>query len=478
MSNAAEEKNTPDPKRWKILYVLVLVVFLTNLDNSIINIALPTLTGEFNVPVSSVTWVATSYLITICALLLFFGRLGDIKGNTKILKFGVVVFAIGTLLCGISVNFMMLTISRVIQGIGAAASMATNQAIISQTFPESERGRALGINVGSVALGSLLGPPLGGFILTAFSWRYIFLLRFPISIIVFLLGNRVLPKRSAINEKLDMKGFALYASSVILIFCAIGIGDTIDFSNPFVTVPIIIGLFLLAMFIIVERKHSQPMLDLTIFKNTLFSVSIVCVFLVFVAMKSINIIQPFYLQSARGMTTLTAGLLTMIYPVTVALVSPFAGYLSDKVDKRIPTLVGLSISTTAYVGAALMTEHTSLVYTGVIYVLLGFGFALFQSPNTSLIMSSVPQNKLGLAGSVNALVRNAGHAVGALLCTVILFSSMSSLYGQPVNDYVQGRPDLFIHGMRTTYLVFAGCSLAGALLTAFRLFSLKTIKRS
>jgi len=447
------------------------MAFMSSLDSSIVNIALPTLTQSLNEPISTTTWVVTSYLIAICAMMLLFGRMGDIKGNTRIFRLGIVVFTCGSLLCGISVNLPMLIISRVIQATGAASAMATNQGIITQTFPKSERGRALGFNGTSVAIGSLLGPPLGGFIVAALSWHFIFLINIPIGIFVFLRGRKILPKSYATEEKLDLKGVVLFALSAILIFCAVGVGDTIHFSSPLIIPPIIAGVLLLAVFIIVERRQNQPMLDLSIFKNGLFSISIVCVLLVYAALNSINIIQPFYLQSARNLNSFTAGLIMMVYPVVLGVSSPLSGYLSDRIGQKLPTLIGLCLSTLAYIGAALMTLDTSLALTCVIYGFLGVGNALFMSPNTSLIMSTVPPSKLGVAGSINSLCRNMGFIFGVLTATTVLFSSMSSKYGQPVNDYIQGRPDLFIYGMRTTYFVFAGVCFAAVLVTAVRLFA-------
>jgi len=211
------------------------------------------------------------------------------------------------------------------------------------------------------------------------------------------------------------------------------------------------------------------MLDLAIFKNSMFSISIVCAFLVYIAMISITLLQTFYLQSARGMSPLTAGLLLVIYPAVLAISSPFSGYLSDKIGSKIPTLIGLISSTIGYIGAALMTISTSLVLSGIVYAFLGMGSALFQSPNTALIMSSVPQSKVGVAGSINAFARTTGMIFGVLITTTVLFSAMSAYYGEPVNTYVQGRPDVYIYGMRTAYLVVAGICFVGVLLTLFRM---------
>ena len=468
------EHETPEsilnPNRWKIMRVTVFLAFMSSLDGSIVNIALPNLSETMNEPISSITWVVTSYLIALCALIPFFGRLGDIKGNTQIFKFGIAVFTFGSLLCGVSVNLTMLVISRLIQAIGAAAGMSTNQGIITRAFPPNERGRALGFNATSVAMGALLGPPLGGFIISVLSWHFLFLINLPIGLAVFLFSRRILLKDKGSNESLDVKGFVLFTLSAILIFGAIGSGENVQFSNPLVLAAIIAGLVLVAAFIIVERKQSQPMLDLSMFRSSMFSISIICAVLVYASMSSINLLQAFYLQNARGMGSFLAGLILMIYPVVLGAMAPLAGYLSDKIGTKIPTLVGLCISSVGYIVAAFMTLETSLVLTAAVYIILGVGNALFQSPNTALIMSSVPNNKLGVAGSVNAFARNTGMVFGVLLATMSLFAAMSARYGQPVNDYVEGRPDLFIYGMRFAYLVVAGVCFLGALLTALRLF--------
>jgi len=470
-SEPAAAEPAPNPRRWTILRIVVMMTFMGSLDSSIVNIALPNLSAAMNEPISTITWVVTSYLIVICALMLFFGRLGDIRGNTLIFKYGVIVFTGGSLLCGVSVNLTMLVVARVIQAVGAAATMSTSQGIITQAFPQSERGRALGFNGSSVALGALVGPPLGGLIVSVLNWHFIFLINVPIGILAFLLGRRALPKGHTVDESLDKKGAVLFALSAVLIFCAVGSGENVNFLNPLVLAAVLAGLLLLAVFIAVERRQSQPMLDLSIFKNTLFTVSIFCAFLVFVSLSSINILQPFYLQDARGLGSLTAGLVMMIYPVVMAVAAPLSGHLSDKIGQKTPTLIGLCLSTIGYVGAAFMTVRTSLVLTGFVYGFLGLGNALFQSPNTSLIMSAVPKNKLGVAGSVNALARNMGFIFGVLLATTVLFASMSARYGQPVRDYVRGQPELFIYGMRVTYLVIAGVCFVGVLITALRLFS-------
>ena len=172
-------------KQWAILLVVLPVTFMTTLDSSIVNVALPSMAKELGTTMAGIEWVVTSYLITICAFILLFGRIGDIIGKSRVFRIGIAIFTIGSLLCGFSYSLTTLIVSRVIQAIGAAAAMATNQGIITETFPASERGKALGMSGTAVALGTMVGPTLGGLIVSVAPWKYIFLINIPIGIIVY-----------------------------------------------------------------------------------------------------------------------------------------------------------------------------------------------------------------------------------------------------------------------------------------------------
>lgn len=212
--------------RYLILINVVLMTFMACIDGSIVNVALNNMAEKLGVSDASITWVVTSYLIVISSTILIFGRLGDIKGKVKVFKWGIGLFTFGSLLCGISNSLSVLIVSRVIQGIGAAGAMATNQGIITQVFPANERGKALGITGTSVALGSMVGPPLGGFIIDVLSWKYIFLINIPIGIFAIIMGMKVLPvsNKKSIQEKFDFKGAVLFCIAIVAFFCSISFG--------------------------------------------------------------------------------------------------------------------------------------------------------------------------------------------------------------------------------------------------------------
>jgi EmrB/QacA subfamily drug resistance transporter len=461
-------------RKWIILSVVIIMTFMGCLDSSIVNIALPTMSKNLNVNMGSIEWVVTSYLVVISASILFWGRLGDIIGKTRVFQTGLVIFTIGSLLCGLSTNITLLIISRCIQAIGAAGYMATNQGIITHVFPPNKRGRALGIVGTSVALGTLVGPPLGGFIVSILSWKYIFLINVPIGIITFFLAIKVMPKNKEIKEvKLDIIGTILFAISIISFFFTFTYGDRLGYSNPIIITTLIITIVSIIYFIKLEKKIENPLLDLSIFKNSLFSISIICALISFLTIGSNNIIQPFYLQDVLGLSPNISGLYMMIYPVILAVVAPLSGYLSDKIGSEILTLVGLVLTMAGIGGMATITENTSVTYYIAFVAIMSLGNGLFQSPNNSLVMSTVSKSKLGIAGSVNALVRNVGIVLGVSLATTILYNRMSSKMAFRVENYIQGRDDVFIYGMHYVYIVsFAICTI-GAIITAIRLIKKK-----
>ncbi|WP_039835731.1 MFS transporter, partial [Paenibacillus sonchi] len=232
------------------------------------------------------------------------------------------------------------------------------------------------------------------------------------------------------------------------------------------------------VFLIVELRRSQPLLQLSLFKNPLFSLSILCAFLVFVANFCFNIIAPFYAQNMLNLSPFYAGFLLMLFPISMVIVAPLSGALSDKIGSEFLTFAGLIVMVIAQFGLARLHDGSAVALVGVWIAMLGIGSGLFQSPNNSLIMSTVPRTQLGSAGSVNSLVRNVGMVVGITIATSILFNVMSSKAGYRVTDLIPGRPDVFLSGMHVVFMTSSAICLVSALLTGWRLFSIKKTKRA
>ena len=465
-----------DSSRWLIMLVVVMATFMSTLDGSIVNVALPKMAKVLGVTTSNIQLVATSYLIVISGTVLIFGRLGDILGKTRMFQFGLALFTFGSLLCGISRTFPILIIARIIQAIGAAGTMANSQGIITEIFPANERGKALGLNGTAVALGSLVGPGLGGLIVGTVSWEYIFLINVPIGLFALFFAIKKLPKGQGHEKprgKMDMVGSVLFILTIVPLFTALNEGVRLGFTHPLILLGLAIAVVSFIIFILVERKKENPLLQLQIFNNKLFSLSIFCGYVTFVAIFCNNIILPFYLQNAMSYTPLQTGIILMIYPLILTVVAPASGHLSDKIGSEILTFIGLILVSTGLLLMATLNETTSLVVLILFICLMSLGMGLFQSPNNSLVMSTVPRDKLGIAGSINALVRNLGMVCGIVLATTLLYSMMSYKIGYHVTDYIPGRADAFVYGMKAVYITAAIICFIGTILTFFRLYGKK-----
>ncbi|MFT5873662.1 MAG: EmrB/QacA subfamily drug resistance transporter [Clostridium sp.] len=469
-ANISSNKN-----RWVILLIVVMVTFMSVLDSSIVNVALPVMAKSLNVTSAGIQLVVTSYLIIIVATILVFGRLGDIVGKTKVFKFGIALFTLGSLFCGITSSLTGLVVARVVQAIGAAATMANSQGIITAVFPANERGKALGITGTFVALGAMVGPALGGFLVDAASWEYIFLINVPIGIITLFYGFKVLPKgHRAAKAKLDGLGAILFMLAIVPLFVALGKGQVVGFAQPIILLGFLIAIISFIAFIIVEKRRTNPLLQLQIFENKLFSLSIFCGFISFVSIFCSIIIQPFYLQDVLEYSPASTGLVLMISPLILAVVAPISGHLSDKIGSEILTFIGLVLTSFGLLLMSNLNEQSSLTSMVFYISVMSLGNGLFQSPNNSLIMSTVPSDKLGIAGSINGLVRNLGMVCGIALSTTLLYNRMSYKIGYHVTDYVVGRNDAFIYGMKIVYIAAAAICMIGAILTFLRLNSSKS----
>jgi EmrB/QacA subfamily drug resistance transporter len=460
-------------KKGITLFVVVAMTFMATLDSSIVNVAMPVMSDKMNVPLSSIEWVVASYSIIICATLLFFGRLGDITGKPRVFQCGTVLFTVASLLCGLCHSLILLIVCRFIQGIGASAYMANNQGIITELYPKEGRGRALGLLATAVALGNMIGPSAGGFILSTLNWNFIFLVNVPIGIVVFLLGLKYLPRSSKNGESIDKTGAILQSGGTVLFFGALIEAQTTGFANPYILAALLLGAIFIVMFIGFEKKHRQPILELTLFENPKFSLNLICAIISFICIAASAILLPFYLQDTLKLTPAQAGLFMILSPLILAVLSPICGSISDKIGAEGLTLTGLLLMASGFFLMSRLTEHSEVGICAIFVSIMAVGQAFFQPANNSLIMSTCSRDKLGSVGSVNSLVRNFGQIIGITFSTTLLYSFMSQKLNLRISDYVKGRDDVFVYGMNSVYLVLVAVCLLGAMLTAIRFFQAK-----
>lgn len=456
-------------KRWLIFFGVVLTTFVNCVDASSINVALPIMADELGVSMAGIEWVVTAYTLVIICLILIFGKLGDTRGKDKIFKGGIVLFLIGMIICCLTKNYYLLLVGRIIEGIGSAATMANSQGIIVQIFPAHERGKALGLSGSMVALGAMVGPSVGGFVVSYFNWNMIFAMNIPATLLCLFLAVRLLPDMSNNHgEKLDWHGAILFMLLIISIYSGVKLLQRGQSYLLYGGLIFFVALFFGWRFLRAEKRTEQSLLDLALFRNKLFAVSIFCAFLSFFSISSHNFIQPFYLQKVLLLDAAHTGMLMMAYSLTMCIVAPFSGQLSDKIGSEVLCFIGLSIVTVALLILSTLGLDSSLLVFLVGSIMMSFGMAMFQSPNTSLIMSTVPKTKVGITGSLNALARNMGNIFGISLSTLILYHLMSGQLGYTVISFVEGREDVFVFGMQWVYRFMAVISAIGAILTGLR----------
>jgi EmrB/QacA subfamily drug resistance transporter len=374
---------------------------------SAINIALPTIGSEFSATAIAISWVATAYLLTVAIFLIPFGRLADIYGRKRIFLSGIILFAFASLLCGLAPNINLLIFFRVLQAIGSGMIFSTSVAIITSVFPPKERGRAMGIAVGSVYLGLSLGPFAGGLLTQHFGWRSIFFFVVALGLIAifFVITKLKNEWADAKGEPFDWLGSALYA--IALFFIMIGFPRLHELIGIGL---LLIGLFFLAVFIFKELKSKYPVLDLHLFKyNITFRYSNLAALIHYSATFAVAFLLSFYLQYFKGLDPQTAGFVLVAQPIIMTVFSPWAGRLSDKIDPRIISSAGMAVSSVGLLFLAFISSETTLLNLILTLMLLGLGFALFSSPNSNSIMSSVERKHLGIASGSLGTMRMIGQ---------------------------------------------------------------------
>jgi EmrB/QacA subfamily drug resistance transporter len=406
--------------RWRILFALLLGVIMGPIDASIVNINLPLIAESFSVPPYRIAWVSISYLLMLSTLLLPFGRLGDMFGFKKLYISGVLIFTFVSLICALSPSFLFLVIFRGLQAIGAGITMSLAPAIITAIFPARERGRALGFNALSVALGLAVGPSLGGFLGTLFGWRSIFLVNIPLGILTFFLNLKLLPEEGKKGKAIfDFLGASLSFTSLLSLLLFITNAPKFCFNSPFLIL-LFLGFLLIYALIEWEGIFPQPLMDFSLFRNSVFSIAISSAFLNFITQYVLIFSFPFYLQRILHYSARDAGALMTAFPFTTLFIAPLAGWLSDKIGHRLPAFFGLLFCTiSAFFLSSLKTNETelSIIWRLSLY---GLGTGLFQSPNNSAVMGAVGRERLGIGGGILATVRNMGMVFGLGTASAII----------------------------------------------------------
>lgn len=420
--------------KWAVFGIVATGVFMSTLDSSIVNISLPTIARYFEVPLSgAVEWVIISYLVVIAAVLLSIGRLADIVGRKPIWAAGLAIFTIGSALCGAAPSLGFLIAARGLQGLGGALLFAISPAMITSAFPREERGRALGLNAVTVALGVSVGPTIGGILTESFTWRSIFYVNVPIGIAGFILTLRVLTERirwGGMRGRFDPLGAVLLAVGLASLTLGLSFGTEIGWGSPLLKVLLGVAVVALGTFAYVETRVPDPIVEFGLLRNRVFASANVSLVLSFLALFAVSFLMPFYLEELKQFSTLQAGLLLTPLPLAIAVVAPISGSLADRIGTRWLAAGGLSLACIGLIVISQLDQHSSVFDIVWRLAITGIGQGFFQSPNNSALMGSAPESRRGVASGFLATGRVIGQSVSVALAGAIFVGLGGAQAGQ------------------------------------------------
>lgn len=455
--------------KWRVFSLVSIGIYLTTLDSSIVNVALPHVMSGLHTSIAAVEWVVTVYLLTVSTLLLVAGKLSDLYGRRWIYGLGFIIFTLGSLSCGLAGQVQLLIAARAIQGIGAAMIMACSPALIVDVFPPHERGKALGLVGTVIACGLTSGPALAGVLLRFFSWHSIFLINVPIGLLTAVLAFLRLPRFTPQeNHRFDHLGAVLIVSGLGAMLVWLIYGKTWGYLSARTLLALVTACACTAAFILVETKAKCPILDLSLLKIRLFLIGVVSLGIHFACLFTILFLMPFYLSCAAGYSAEKTGYMFIILFAFLFVFGPLSGTMSDRLGAKWLCMAGMF-----FLGSALFLFSRISISAGFFQIavgmaLAGMGLAIFMPPNNAVSLGVVPGPLRGVAAGAVATARNIGMIFGVTVAGLIFNSTFQKLSGGlPFKEYRPELGDFFIDAFHNA--MFGSCILA-VLGTALVLF--------
>lgn len=436
-----------------VLLVAAVASFLTPFMGSSINIALPSIGSEFSTDAVTLSWVITAYFLAAAVFLVPVGRFADIHGRRKVFLSGMIGYSVVSLLCGLAVSQTMLIALRALQGFTDAMMFGTGVAIVTSVFPPERRGRALGVTVAAVYSGSALGPFIGGIMTQAFGWRSIFYLTTVLGLIAVTLTLWKMRGEwaEARGQKLDIVGSFLYGVALVGIMYGFSVLPSLNGAWLLLGGAVFMGAFFWR-----EGAVAYPVLDISLFRgNPTFAFSNLAALINYAATFALSFLLSLFLQYIKGMSPQAAGLLMLSQPVVMAVSSPLAGRLSDRVEPRLVSTVGMGMTVVGLLLISFMTAASPFGLIMAILMLCGLGFGLFSSPNTSAIMGSVTRKHYAVASATTGVMR----LVGQMLSMGIAALVISVIVGQV--EITPERYSAFLTAFRVGFRIFAALCFGG-----------------
>lgn len=452
------EADTHHDKNLKLTALIVVCIgsFLIPFMGSSLNIVLPIIQKELSVNLIILSWIPTVFVLANAATILPLGRLGDIIGRKKVYAYGMVIYTIASLLAGLSTSGIMLVCFSFMQGIGCAMIFASAVALLSSVYPSNQRGEALGAYITAVYIGLFLGPLLGGFLADNLGWRSIFLFNVPVGIISLVLIKLKLHGdwKGYDGEKFEKSGSAIYVIALLAILYGIS-----SFQTNLGRLILLAGIIGLVIFIFKERGSKNPILRLNIFKKRVSSFSALALLLMNIATTSMWAILSLYFQDILSLTPLTTAMILSVQPLMVALLSVPVGRLSDRVENRTFSIVGMILATIGLLILSTLQPQTELYIPVVGLILVGIGLGLFNSPTTNKFMGSIDGRDYGMAGATLSTMIYVGQT---LSLSIMLFIFSIYIGNVQINN---SNFSLYLLSLKTAFIAFAMITSLGIIIT-------------
>ena len=441
-------------QKWAALLAVVAGLLVPALNQSIVQAALPTLAQELQTDFTTIQWVLLSFQITLIVVMLSVGRLADMFGKRLIYIAGILCFTLASLLCALAFNVYFLIGFRILQSMGAAVVTVLSMAMVSEIFPDSEKGRVLGIAAGANSFGHFIGPTFGGYLIGEYGWRIGFFLLVPCGLLAALLAARYIPALlpSGTFQQFDIWGAALVGITMCTLSLGLTYGQLIGFAHTYVLLLFAASAISLAAFLWVERRVKHPVLNFDLFRNRPFSLHMAIAGLAGLATSGVTFLMPFFMQLALGFSILQVGFVMAIVSIEIAVIAPVAGYLADRLGAHRVTMIGLVALVVGFLAASTASVNSGQFDFLVRMLPMGVGIGLFMSPNSTVIMAAAPRARLGVASSMIGLTRMLGQTTGIALLGAVFASNVARYAGMAV-DVTDASPLAISLAFRMQFLI-------------------------
>jgi EmrB/QacA subfamily drug resistance transporter len=452
----------PENRKWLTLGCVAFALFMVMLDNTVVNVALPSIQRDLGIGLSELQWTVNAYALTFAVLMLTGGKLADFLGRRRIFILGLAVFTASSLACGLATSGEMLIAARTVQGIGAALMMPATLSIISATFPVEERGMAIGIWAGVSAMALALGPLVGGLLTQHIDWGWIFFINVPIGVLAIIAARFLIreTRDTSAEQRLDLPGLVTSGVALFALTFALIEANEYGWTSPTILSLFAVAVLGLVAFVVLEMRQRAPMLDLSLFRSGTFAGANIVVLLVFLAMFGVFFFVSLYVQGILGYSAVQAGALFLPMTVLIMFVAPAAGKLSDQLGSRWLIVAGM-LFLAAHL-AWLSTLEIDSNFWDILPALIlgGFGMGLTMTPATAAAIGSVPVAKAGIGSGVLNTFRQVGGALGIAVIGAIVASQIDVPPGDPRGQ------EQFMDGFSLALQVAAVIALTGAVAAA------------